>query len=307
MKDQKKKRFNQRMTWSTLAVAAMIILNSSFKAAPPNKARRTKKLSIIEYNVCDGFESQQQRINTFVQWAQKQNADVMAFEELNNFTQASFAKLAKTWGHPYAVIAKENGYPVGITSRYPITNVYKLIKGMHHGCLYAEINGISFFVVHFSPFSSAKRLQEADSVLNVLRQKGKMNERVIVLGDFNSFSHHDSLFYVGSGVRDSMYNSMKKNKILQNLNSKNELDYQVISSFLQSGFYDSFSLFHNDFEASYPTKIYDPQPLSERIRIDYIMVTEKLKASCKSVEIIKDNVTDTLSDHYPVKAEFVIK
>jgi exodeoxyribonuclease-3 len=104
-----------------------------------------------------------------------------------------------------------------------------------------------------------------------------------------------------------MYKSMQKNKILQNLNSKNELDYQLSHSFLQSGFYDSFSLFHSDFEPSYPTKIYDPQPLSKRIRIDYVMVSEKLKTSCKSVEIIKDNIIDTLSDHYPVRAKFVIQ
>jgi len=203
MKSQNKRSFIQKTACIALVVA-MIILNASFKTTP------TKKLTIIEYNVCDGFESQQQRINTFVQWAQKQNADIMAFEELNNFTQDSFSKLAKRWGHPYAVIAKENGYPVGITSRYPITNVYKLIRGMHHGCLYAEINGISFFVVHFSPFSSAKRLQEADSVVNALRQKSKMNGRAIILGDFNSFSRRDSSFYAGSGVRDSMYKSMQK-------------------------------------------------------------------------------------------------
>lgn len=83
-------------------------------------------------------------MNTFVQWAKRQNADIVAFEELNNFTQVSLSKFAMKWGHPYAVILKEIGYPVGITSKYPITNAYKLIKGMHHGCLYVEIKGISF-------------------------------------------------------------------------------------------------------------------------------------------------------------------
>ncbi|MDB5091576.1 MAG: hypothetical protein JWR09_5570 [Mucilaginibacter sp.] len=305
MKD--KKNFIKKMSWTSLVFALLVLfLHTSFKAVPTDKTLSTKKLSIIEYNVWNGFESEKQRTNTFVQWAQKQNADVIAFEELNNFTQASFAKLAKSWGHPYAVIAKESGYPVGITSRYPITNVYKLISGMHHGCLYAEINGISFFVVHFSPFSSAKRLQEADSVIHILQQKGKLMEKTIVLGDFNAFSAHDSLFYTNSGTRDSMYKSQQKNKVLQNLNNKNELDYKVIRSFLQSGFYDSFSLFHSNFESSYPTKVYDPQPVSEKIRIDYMMVSEKLKQSCKSVEIVKDNVTDTLSDHYPVKAVFAM-
>lgn len=261
-----------------------------------------QQLTIIEYNICDGFDSNATRINTFVQWARKQNADVMALEELCGFTQASLSRLARSWGHPYAVIAKENGYPVGITSRYPITNVYKLIAGMHHGCLYAEVKGIGFFVVHFSPFSSSKRLQEADSVIHVLREKGRWQNRTVVLGDFNAFSPHDSAFYAGSGVRDSMYAGQQKNSILRNLNAQNEIDYQVLRSFLEQGFYDSFSLYHLQFDPSYPTNMYPNEPLSEQIRIDYILVPAELRNGCKQVEIIKDPVTDTLSDHYPVKA-----
>jgi exodeoxyribonuclease-3 len=297
MKNHNRRGFIPKMICGNLILAGLALFHTSF-----NEARK-KSLTIIEYNVWNGFEGEKQRTNTFVHWAQKQNADVMAFEELNNFTQASFAELAKSWGHPYAVIAKENGYPVGITSRYPITNVYKLIAGMHHGCLYAEINGISFFVVHFSPFSSTKRLAEADSVMHILRKKEKLTGKTIVLGDFNAFSPNDSLFYAGSGARDSMYVGQQKNKALRNLNSKNELDYQVIRTFLQSGFYDSFSLFHKNFEASYPSKIY-PGPLSDKIRIDHVLISEKIKKSCKDVEIIKDGVTDTLSDHYPVKVVF---
>lgn len=68
-----------------------------------------------------------------------------------------------------------------------------------------------------------------------------------------------------------------------------------------------FSLFHTRFQYSYPTKVYDPQPISERIRIDYMMVSKALKRQCKDVEIIKDNITDTLSDHYPLRAVFAIQ
>ncbi|WP_316836024.1 endonuclease/exonuclease/phosphatase family protein [Pedobacter nutrimenti] len=290
----------------SLFMLRLMVLVPFFFLYASFRTERVKRISVIEYNVWNGFESEAKRTYTFVKWARKQNADVIAFEELNNFTQASFSKLAKSWGHPYAVIVKENGYPVGITSRYPISNVYRLIDGMHHGCLYAEINGINFFVVHFSPFSSKKRLQEAASVMDVLRQKDKLEEKTIVLGDFNAFSPKDSLFYANSGIRDSMYVTQQKNKVLQNLNGRNQLDYQVIRAFLQSGFYDSFSLFHKYFEESYPSKVY-PGPLSDKIRIDYMMISEKLKASCSSVEIIKDGVTDTLSDHYPVRAEFEFK
>ncbi len=287
------------MTSRFLVFIALLFLYSSFK---PEK----KEFSVITYNVWNGFESEIQRRNTFVQWARQQNADVIAFQELNHFTQASFTELAATWGHPYVTIVKENGYPVGISSRYPITNAYKLITGMHHGCLYAEVKGISFFVVHFSPFSSTKRMQEADSVIHVLKKKGKL-KRTIILGDFNAFSPNDSLLYAGTGLKDSMYLAQRKNKVLRNLNDKNEIDYQVIRSFLQAGFYDGYSLFHKNFESSYPTKVFGNVPLSDKIKIDHILISKKLRTICKKIEIIKDPVTDTLSDHYPVKAVFSIQ
>lgn len=286
-----------------LCLLAFTTLLLSFTSS---KTGRKTPFSVITYNVWNGFESESQRRNTFVDWAREQHADVIAFEELNNFTQDSFARLASTWGHPYAVILKEKGYPVGISSRYPITHVYRLIPGMHHGCLYAEIKGTSFFVVHFSPFSSAKRLQEARAVLHTLQEKERAGKPVIILGDFNSFTPYDSIFYTRTGIRDSMQLAQEKNKVLQNLDENNKLDYKVIRTFLDAGFYDSYSLFHKKFESSYPTKIYPVIPLSEKIKIDHILLSKEIKDRCKQVEIIKDAVTDTLSDHYPVKAVLFI-
>lgn len=259
-------------------------------------------LSVITYNVWNGFEGESQRKNTFVNWARQQHPDVMALEELNNFTQESFSQLAASWGHPYAVILKEKGYPVGISSRYPITNVYRLTADMHHGCLYAEIKGIGFFVVHFSPFSSARRLQEANAVLHALQEKERAGKPAIILGDFNSFTPGDSIFYSSSGVRDSMLLAQKENKALQNLDGNNEIDYKVLRTFLSTGFSDSFSMFHKKFESSYPTKVFPNEPLSGQINIDHILLSPEIKNACKKADIVKDPVTDTLSDHYPVKA-----
>lgn len=282
----------------SIICCALLCVYASFSEKKP------KNFTVISYNVWNGFEGQDQRCITFVQWAKRQNADVMAFEELNGFTQASFSELANSFGHPYAVICKENGYPVGISSRYPISNVYKLMKEMHHGCLYAEIKGISFFVVHFSPFSSDKRLQEANSVVQVLQQKMKLQEQVIVLGDFNAFSPKDSLFYSASGIKDSMYIAETKNIKLRNLNKAHEIDYKVLHRFFEVGLYDSFSLFHKTFQYSYPSKVYSSVPLSEQCRIDHMLISEKLEVRSKGFEIVKDAITDTLSDHYPIKLVF---
>ncbi len=59
-------------------------------------------------------------------------------------------------------------------------------------------------------------MQEADFVIHLLQEKGKLKKRTLDSGDFNSFSSHDSVFYAGTGVRDSMYRAQKQNKALRN-------------------------------------------------------------------------------------------
>lgn len=283
------------------AFAGLIFLNTSFS---PDK---THEFSVITYNVWNGFEGQVERRDAFVEWVIQQDVDVIAFQELNGYTQDSLTQLAKKWGHPYAAIVKENGYPVGISSKHPIKNIHRLIEGMHHGGLYAEINGINFFVVHFSPFSREKRVNEAKAVRELLEKKNKLKERTIVLGDFNAFSPHDSLFYARTGIRDRMYLKQENNEKLRNLNNSNEIDYKVIGSFLEEGFFDGYPLFHKQFDSSFPTKVFPSVSLDYYVKIDHILISKRLKAVCKEVNVIKDAVTDTLSDHYPLKTIFRLK
>lgn len=281
-------------------LASLVLLDLSCSAV------KAEEFSVITYNVWNGFEGEVARRDAFVQWAVRQDVDVIAFQEMNGYTQDSLEQLAKKWGHPYAVIVQENGYPVGISSKYPIDNVYRLMEEMHHGGLYAEINGINFFVVHFSPFSSSKRVEEAKAVIKVLEKKNKLREQTIILGDFNAFSPHDSLSYLSAGIRDRMRLKQKTNEKLRNLNDSGEIDYLVIDSFLKKGFFDGFSHFHKKFESSFPTKVFPDVIPDDYIRIDHALISKKLKSTCIEAELIKDSVTNTLSDHYPLKTVFVL-
>lgn len=262
-----------------------------------------KVFSIISYNVWNGFENELNRKNTFVKWARQQKADAIAFQELNGFTQASFAAFAKTWGHSYSVILKETGYPVGISSCYPINTVCKKIQGMHHGCLYVQINGIDFVVVHFSPFNREKRMAEADSVLALLQNKNE-HRQVILLGDFNALSPIDSIVYVNNGLKNSMLLQENRNNHIRNLNRQREIDYQVMGTFLTNDFRDAFSFSPQKFQPSYPTLQARGNASATPKKIDHLLFTTELRGAFLKTEVIRDAVTDTLSDHYPIKACF---
>ena len=85
--------------------------------------QESHSLSIMSYNVKDGFENKDTKKERFLEWLKRYDPDIMLFQELNKFTEKSLGEFAKKYGHEYAYIVKEDGYPTGITSRYPLTNV----------------------------------------------------------------------------------------------------------------------------------------------------------------------------------------
>ena len=127
-----------------------VFLGISLKAQ--NEIQRTyerhweqgyEKIRIISYNVFNGFDwkKDKDRQNRFVEWIRKQDPEILALQELCGFTQESLLAMAQQWGHPYAVILKENGYPVGITSKKPINLKAKLLENCGHGLLHEATYG----------------------------------------------------------------------------------------------------------------------------------------------------------------------
>lgn len=71
-------------------------------------------------------------------WLKEVDADVIGFQELNNFTAEELKVWAKEIGHEYSVLLKEDGYPIGITSKQPIQLKTKMLGGLWHGMLHVK-------------------------------------------------------------------------------------------------------------------------------------------------------------------------
>ena len=94
-----------------------------------------------------------------------QNPDVVALQELCGYTESRLLEDAKKWGHKYAVILKEDCYPVGLTSSKPIQLREKSRNGLWHGMLHCKTWGVEFFVVHLSPADLAFRIRESEIII----------------------------------------------------------------------------------------------------------------------------------------------
>lgn len=269
-----------------------------------------ERIRIISYNILNGFEwgKDKGRQERFVQWMGKQNPEIVAMQELCGFTQEKLSEMAKRWGHPYAVILKEDGYPVGITSKKPITVKGKCLKNCGHGMLHVETYGQNILVTHLNPEDTGRRRDEADFIVKYIKDNSL--DRCLLMGDMNSHSPFDAS-YMEANATDLLRKNYggKDNKNLLD----GWFDYSVISRLLSVPLIDAVQRFVVDGKrVTYPSPILIDQSQHEEVRkrvgerLDYIFVTPSVAQDIVDGFVYNGSETDYLSDHYPIAIEMVI-
>jgi len=234
-----------------------------------------------------------------------QAPDVVALQELNGYTPDRLAADARHWGHPHSILLKEDGFPTGVTSRYPITDVTILREGFHHGLLRCRIAGLWFYVVHFHPANFERRVAEAGLLEGDVRQLAEENPRIVLAGDFNGFSPADRGFYDADPRLVPFFRMLDgRDRHARNLND-GRLDYGGIEAILGQGFVDLVAASRGPsepFVGTFPTPLVGNEDHGTDRRLDFIFTSPNLAGSVQSVAILRDAATARLSDHYPVRA-----
>lgn len=265
-----------------LLIALMLALPGSAKNKPGKPA-----MKIISYNIEYGMRADTTAGKTeFAAWMRSQNPDIVCLQETNKFTQKSLEALAASYGHPYAVLQKEKGFPTAITSKYPIVNILKVEDNMWHGFVMGTTNGYHIMSLHLSPHRYESRQLDIDLILETIRQNGPF-ENWIIMGDFNSVTPADAGKYANGNLVDRMRKEKEKRLALENL-ADGKIDYSVHQRILDFGFIDSARLDKNFSEKNFGT------------RIDFIYISPDLKSAFTGGNFITDNFTKKYSDHRPV-------
>lgn len=264
-----------------------------------------KQLKIISYNVYNGMKlDESEGKQKYIDWAKAQDADIIAWQEMNFFTREKLEKFAASYGHKYAVLLKESPddpafFPVAITSKYPIVNVNKVVDNLWHGALFADVGNYHFVITHMNPFWTAKRIDEINLIIDSIKYSRDPNGKWIIAGDLNSFSPADKPDYDKSTLLEDIKEKQKKRPILDNL-VNGQLSYTVQQNLLDAGYIDTLKIKHKEFISTAPTKVFYDQA-SVPLRYDYIYVSPPLKDNVIDVKVLKDDFTDKYSDHYPVQ------
>ena len=244
------------------------------------------RLRVLSYNVPVGFRGDDKRHKDALAWISAQKPDVVALQELNDYTHERLREDARAWGHRHAHLHRvQSGFHLGLTSREPITSPHLISgPGIWHGVLHARTFGIDFFVLHLAPKPESVRLPETKIVLEEVR-KIQSNRASVLLGDFNSPSRLDDDYYRRESAHEAKYN--------------------VMDLYLAGGWVDVVNRHQGaltEAQASVPTLIKENR--WGFWRIDYILASAPLATRCVFARVMKDPATDHLSDHYPVMADF---
>ena len=286
-----------------------------FFSPPFQGLSQENSFKIITYNIWNGYDwgKDETRRKQVSEWIDKQKPSIVALQELCNYTPDKLVEDAKSWGHPYSVLLKEDGYSVGLTSAYPIEIVEKIRKGMHHGALHCITNDLDVFVIHFHPGSYQFRQKEVVIIMDKLQKVAERQDNYIVLGDFNSLSPIDADLYEPDGTFITRLRERNKDKGEEGNLSRGNLDFSVMSSFLSFPLIDVCQPYTKGIgeRGSSPGQILGEvnnetkKELTDRLkRIDYIMASPSLANKCANAEICNGKENYFLSDHYPVIATF---
>jgi len=290
---------------STAIFLLMALFIFSCNSVKKENSQGNSTLRIISYNVWYGFTKVTERKESWIRWMKEQDPDVVSLQELNDYTSELLAHDAGKYGHPYSALLKEDGFPTGITSRYPLEDVQRFFKGFHHGLLRVRIKEVYYYVIHLHPSNWETRKSEISYILDDIH-KLPAHSKVVLAGDFNTFSPMDSIYYGRLEPffheRDSLYQE-------KNLN-KGRLDYSVIQEVLDFGLIDLEASKRDTgygFSGSFPTLVEKEGEHGDHRRLDYVFATSDLAAQVLEAEIISSDTAQILSDHLPVIVDIVIK
>jgi exodeoxyribonuclease-3 len=278
---------------------------------------KEQAFKVITYNIWNGFDwgNDDARRAKLADWVNEQNPSIVGLQELCKYSPQKLKEDAKNWGHDYSVLLKESGYSVGLTSKFPIEIKEKIFDGMHHGALHCKTGGIDVFVIHFSPSSYKKRREEVKIILQKLKEVAENNSKYLVIGDFNAHSPFDADLYKNAVLLNRLRKSNADKPETGNL-VDNELDFAVLSTFLSFPLIDVCQKYTEGMaeRGSFPGRSLgavnnetDEQLVSRLERIDFILVSPELGKNCTNAEVYNGKSNWYLSDHYPVRAEFIIR
>jgi exodeoxyribonuclease-3 len=249
---------------------------------------------VATYNLFEGAGGSYNRLVEFVREAR---LDVLCLQEVNGWQNNDFARLKdfadKILFASWAYGNSNTEYKLATVSKHKILGQTLHAEAFWHAVLEVrlqlpEFGGqeISIYNVHLDPWQETSRAKEIARLLATIDPQ----RPAIITGDLNSLSRQDN--YPPELLAQLQAKGISKF-------GTNALELGVIDQLLQAGFIDAAAAAGN-FQPTVPSAFSTDQAHEVPVRVDYIFVSPALAPYVKQVELLKSDLTDAISDHYPL-------
>lgn len=249
------------------------------------------ELKIISYNL---FRGAQATMDELISFLKQEDPDVICLQEINEWHINDFEMLMyvadRTGMRTYVYGDSNTDYKLATLSKHPIitTSVYK--NNIWHSLIDCsiEVKGRVLRVVnvHLNPHAESSRAIEIEHLLSQLSE----DTPTIIVGDFNSISREDN-------YPENLLSKLKTAGI--DKFSDSELLYDTTDLLKEANYIDmaaDLSTITNTVPTTYNTDKNHLVPL----RLDYAYSNRALHDSIANVSVIKSDLTNQISDHYPL-------
>ena len=281
---------------------------------PPAAARASSPLRVMTWAVGEGLTGAAPHWEKLSQRVRDTHPDVLALPELDGCNDEQLASAAAGWGHAYSILFHHAGATLGVTSRQPLIVLEKLGRDHGHGLIHCRTFGVDFLVCALSPIRVASQQKEAEEIVFRVRQLTRAGRECIVLGNLNALSPFDGSLYQPEALRCGRVGGWKGRWTPAEASWRHP-DYSVVAAFLSASLVDLNERFapkaadRVSVDGRVPSGFPPALMPGARVgaggsRIDYILATPGLAATCRQCRIVTGNRYRSSSGHFPVIADF---
>jgi exodeoxyribonuclease-3 len=256
-------------------------------------------MKLMTYNIYHGAIKTRPQVTAIIK---SENPDFLTINEANNFADDDYQilkRFAQDTGFPYFKMAFGKsifGKNTAAFSQLPfkkISIIQPLGRTYIQAVLETPLGALAITCVHLSPISEDERLQEIDKIL---KAQSTYPYRVI-MGDMNALARSDK-------YRPEIVNIFNEKQLSKFTDHNKFCRYEVIDQVLSADYFDPAVQLKNNAASTVPTAANeDLAHAGVPLRLDYILLSNSLLPYLKNYSVIKNQLTDEASDHYPVVLE----
>lgn len=249
-------------------------------------------MKILTYNLRDGARD---TLDELLKYISQQDPDIICLQEVNDWQSGrpiTIQQFAHSTGYQFWQFGDSNTkFKLLTLSKRPLITSQTVTTQLWHGAVGIVIKWqrtpFSLWNLHLNPQNETSRLAE---ITYLRKMYFKDSIPTLCVGDFNSLSRRDK--YGDATIADLRSHDISKF-------GSATLDYDVTDFLMGSGMKDTASALGN-LARTVPTPSNTDPSHSVSLRLDYAFANPLALPHIREVSVIKNHLTDTISDHYPL-------